>query len=99
MSKIKDISVKFKFSKNVKRCGLLISYDEKKHPVIYIGNEDKNVYLKKFCGRFDLDKFLVESVLLRMSVTDKNTINTVRDFYSRIVDFVKDEYREKHEIM
>lgn len=99
MSKIKDISVKFKFSKNVKRCGLLISYDEKKHPVIYVGNENKNVYLKKFCGRFDLDKFLAEAVILRMCANKATTMNTVRSIYNNIVAFVQDEESEKHEIM
>ena len=99
MTKLGDISVKYKFSRNVKRCGLLIAYDEKKHPVIYIGNDDRNVYLKKFCGRFDLDKFLAEAVILRMCANKATTMNTVRSVYNNIVAFVRDGKSDKHEIL
>lgn len=99
MKKLDEIVQNRKFSKNVQKCGLLISYDEKKHPVIYVGNEDKSVFLKKFCGRFDLDKFLAEAVILRMSVKKATTMNMVRSIYNNIVAFVNDKESDKHEIL
>lgn len=73
-----------KFGSNVRKMGLLLSYDKKHHPVIHIGNENCRILIKKFCGRFDMDKFLVEAVLLRMSASKQN-IKEVRDFYNRLI--------------
>lgn len=99
MSKVKDVVIKMKFSKNVKKVGLMIAYDDHKHPVIYIGDENKNVYLKKFCGRFDLDKFLVEAVILRMCALKSSQLNTVRSVYNNIVAYVNDNESDIHEML
>lgn len=92
LKKIDDVLEKHKFSKNVKKMGLMLSYDNKKHPVLNIGNEDGLILLRKFCGHFDLDKFLVEAVLLRMSIAPEN-LKEVRKTYNNLIDFLNDEER------
>lgn len=92
MKKLTDFCVNLKFSKNVRIYGLLLSYDEKNKPILHIGDENGSVYIKKFSGRFDLDKFLVEAVLLRLSCHNKD-IKEVKKAYNNLISFMNDEER------
>lgn len=92
IKKLNESIEKHKFSKNIKRYGLLLSYDDRKHPVLNVCNDNGSVLLRKFCGRFDLDKFLVEAVLLRMSIAPEN-VKEVRKAYNNLIDFLNDEDR------
>lgn len=86
----------FKFSRNVCKLGLLLSYDKKHHPVLNIGNENYKILMKKFCGRFDLDKFLVEAVIMRMG-SSKENLKEVHNFYNCLCSFAKEKEIEANE--
>ena len=80
------IITNFKFSKRLKALSLMICHDKKGHPVLYYGTDNAHkILVKKFCGQFDLDKYLVESVMLHLSASKKN-IADVRDVYCRLYD-------------
>lgn len=92
MKKLTDFCENLKYSKNVRKYGLLLSYDEKNKPILHIGDQNGSVYIKKFQGRFELDKFLIEAVILRLSCHNKD-IKQVKDIYNNLINFMNDEER------
>ena len=80
-----------KMAKNVRKYGLVKAYDEKHHPVIYIGNEyGVKVFIKKFKTDFEFNKFLCEAFLMRCMTHNKD-IKKVRDAYNSLVKFIDEK--------
>ena len=96
MSKVNEFCSKLKFSKNCRDFGLLIHYDEKNRPILSIGNSDSQVLLRRFKGKFDMNKFLVESVLLHMCVHNSE-LTIVRQAFNNISNFLNDEESSENE--
>jgi hypothetical protein len=79
-----------KYKRKTNGVEIFLSKDKKGKPVIYVGNENKTIHLKKFLGDWDYKKFLTEAVILRLTC-DKGSARKARDIYCMICDTLNDE--------
>jgi hypothetical protein len=83
----------YKFSKSCKKAEIFLTYDDKKRPILYVGNGRKKMLLKRFIADFQYKRFLIECVLCYM-YADKKYLKKIHQGYNNIVKFLEKDYDE-----